>query len=135
MADGASVEAEGLSVSSTASFHVVVGRAKVDIAVPPQGHLTTNAERRYPVMETDTISALIRGADRMQRETYERAGRDARRMGVQRAANPFLCTRDNVSACAQDRIRQKALAAYWWAGWDAGSPVPTPRGRPVRSAA
>jgi hypothetical protein len=83
-------------------------------------------------METDTMFALIQGADRMQRETFERAGRDARRMGIQRAANPFLCTRDNVPLCEQDQSRQKALAAYWWAGWDKGSPVPTPRGRPAR---
>ena len=81
------------------------------------------------------MSTLIQGADRMQRETYERAGQDARRMGVPRAANPFVCTRDNASACEQDRAREAALAAYWWAGWDKGTPLPTPRGRPLRSPA
>lgn len=73
-------------------------------------------------------------AERMQRESYERAGREARRMGIRRADNPFARPADNTFPQADDAERRKALASYWWAGWDLGGPAPAKRGRPLKSA-
>ena len=89
-------------------------------------------------MHTATSAAkdflLKEWAERMQRESYERAGREARRLGIRRADNPFLRPADQTYADAEDAERRKALASYWWAGWDLGAPAPAKRGRPLKSA-
>jgi hypothetical protein len=72
-------------------------------------------------------------AERMQRESYERAGREARRMGIRRVDNPFMRPADQAFPDAEDAQRRKALATYWWAGWDLGGPAPGKRGRPLKS--
>jgi hypothetical protein len=74
-------------------------------------------------------------AQRMQRESYERAGREARGMGIRRADNPFVRPTDKAFAAADDPQRRQALATYWWCGWDSAGPTPGKRGRPLKTAA
>lgn len=52
---------------------------------------------------------------RALRESYERAGYDAHRLGVPRNGNPYApCDHGD----AGDHLRQERLCEYWWCGWD-----------------
>ncbi|MEO7338405.1 MAG: hypothetical protein ABIV63_17670 [Caldimonas sp.] len=54
----------------------------------------------------------------MQKEAFERAGAQARSLGVPRSKNPFV----RVLTHESDRERLSALADHWWRGWDSWSP-------------
>ena len=55
--------------------------------------------------------------ERMQRESYERAGIDAYILGVPRNENPFLREPDRFGNL-EDVERLRRLANHWWKGWD-----------------
>lgn len=54
----------------------------------------------------------------MLREAYERAGREAHASGVPRSRNPFATQLGTVPGNGMDAQRRRALADYWWQGWD-----------------
>ena len=74
---------------------------------------------------SESQSELERIGLRMQREAYERAGAQARRLGVRRKDNPFL--RADATPAEQERL--STLAAHWWRGWDSLQPYVSSRGR------
>ncbi|MEO7338821.1 MAG: hypothetical protein ABIV63_19790 [Caldimonas sp.] len=61
----------------------------------------------------------------MQRETYERAGAQARSLSVLRKDNPFV----RPSSNAEEQQRLQTLAEHWWRGWDTWTSYIRPRGR------
>jgi len=65
-------------------------------------------------------SELKRTESLMQREAYERAGAQARSLGVPRHKNPFV----RVLAHDAERERLGVLAEHWWRGWDQWTPRP-----------
>ena len=65
-------------------------------------------------------SELKRTESLMQREAYERAGAQARSLGVPRHKNPFV----RLLAHDAERERLGVLAEHWWRGWDQSVPRP-----------
>ena len=57
---------------------------------------------------------------KMQRETYERAGVEAYVLGVPRSRNPYVRAPDSFQEPV-DRDRLSRLADHWWRGWDSAA--------------
>ena len=97
------------------------GRAFISPPAAPQGFATgadtwgMSDSRRSPFP-----SELKRTESLMQREAYERAGAQARSLGVPRHKNPFV----RVLAHDAERERLGVLAEHWWRGWDQWTPPP-----------
>jgi len=66
------------------------------------------------------LASLERIEKKMQREAYERAGLEARALGVPRQKNPFVRTGGSPFFDPAEGERMQALAEHWWRGWDAG---------------
>jgi hypothetical protein len=77
-------------------------------------------------------NALEQSERKMRRETYERAGQEARAQGVPRKNNPFLRATSGPHAGPGENETRRLLAEHWWRGWDGPAPTPEPRRRPLR---
>ena len=66
------------------------------------------------------LSSLERIEKKMQREAYERAGLEARVLGVPRHKNPYVRAGGTAFFDPAEGERMQALAEHWWRGWDAG---------------
>ena len=63
----------------------------------------------------------------MRRETYERAGQEARASGVARKDNPFVVDAPVAYPTASDDETRRVLAEHWWRGWDGSAGARTTR--------
>jgi hypothetical protein len=81
---------------------------------------------------TVTENALEQSERKMRRETYERAGQEARAQGVPRKNNPFLRMAPGPFGGPHEDETRRLLAEHWWRGWDGPTATPAVRRRPPR---